>query len=189
MMLRLAIALSTALAAIASAAAQQQPRAPADKASPRPVQPAPAIGSGAYGFSPWMKFCGRDKNDPAAPQICLTVLEVKHRDASPSAGVALIEGAGKTMLRVTLPLQVKRAAGARIAIDGEKPRSGAYVGCTSAVCLADFEAAPDVVAKLKTGRALELRGTGASGQPISYVLPLEGFARANEGPPSPPRTR
>ena len=185
MSFRIAIALSTALAMTGGAAAQ--PRAPAEKIR-RSAQPPEqqVIGSGAYAFSLWTKFCGRDKNDPAAPQICLTVLEVKHRDARPSAGVALIEGAGKTLFRVTLPAEVKRAAGAQIAIDGDKPRNGKFVSCNPSVCLADFEAAAEFIARLKAGHALRLRGTRATGQLISYLLPLDGFARANEGPPSAP---
>ena len=177
MILQIAIVLSMVLAGTAGAAAQS--RAPAEKIG-RPAQPPaqPAIGSGAYAFSPWTKFCGRDKNVPAAPQICLTMLEVKHRDASPSAGVALIEGTGKTMFRVTLPAEAKREAGARIAIDGEKPRGARFVNCNPRGCLADFEVAAEFVAQLKTGRALQLLGTRATGQPMGYVLPLAGFAAA-----------
>ena len=186
MVLGAAIALSMVLAVTAGAMAQPQPRA--EKFSPRPVQTLPPqiTGSGLYAYSAWVKFCGRNKGDPAAPQICLTVMEVKRHAGPFAAGAALIEGAGKTLFRVTLPADVKREAGARVAIDGEKPRSGKFVDCNPRGCLADFDASADFIARLKAGGVLHLRGTGPSGQ-MSYRLPLEGFAKANDGPPSTPR--
>jgi invasion protein IalB len=180
-----AAALSITLVAAGSAMAQ--PRIPAEKVSPRPVQTLPPqiTGSALYAYSPWVKFCGRDKGDPPAPQICLTAMEVKRQEGPFAAGAALIEGAGKTLFRVTLPAEVKRAAGARVAIDGETPRSGKFLDCNPRGCLADFDAGADFIARLKAGEVLHLRGTGPSG-PISYRLPLEGFAKANEGRPSAP---
>lgn len=184
MMLRLAIAGSIVLAAMVHATAQ--PRAPAEKFSPRPVPTLPPqiTGSGLYSYSAWTKFCGRNTNDPASPQICLTVMEVKRAAGPFAAGAALIEGADKTLFRVTLPADVKREAGARVAIDDEKPRSGKFVNCNPRGCLADFDVSAQFIARLKAGEVLHLRGTRAAGQTVSYRLPLDGFVKANDGPPS-----
>jgi invasion protein IalB len=183
MMLK-AAALSITLAATVHATAQ--PRAPAEKFSPRAVQTLPPqiTGSALYTYSGWTKFCGRDKNNSSAPQICLTVMEVKSQAGPFAAGAALIEGADKTLFRVTLPGDVKRGAGARVAIDGEKPRSGKFVNCNPRGCLADFETSAEFVAKLKAGAVLHLRGTRPAGRTVSYQLPLDGFVQANRGPPS-----
>ena len=196
----IAIALSAVLAAPAGAAAQPAapaekvlprpgvpPRMPAEKISPRPVQPPaePPIGSSANAFSPWTRFCGKD-NNPQAKEVCLTVKEARLETGQFLAGVALIEGADKTLFRVRLPPHIKREAGARIAIDSEKPRSGPFTTCDPRGCLADFEVTADFVTKLKAGYALELRGTSATGEPLSFRLPLEDFAKAHEGPPSAP---
>ncbi|MEA2870764.1 MAG: hypothetical protein QOH67_740 [Hyphomicrobiales bacterium] len=177
------------LAAASTAVAQVPPRV--EKISPRPVQTAPLppqiTGTELYAYSPWTKFCGRDKATPAAQQICLTVMEVKRHAGPFAAGVALIEGAGdKTVFRVTLPADVRREAGARIAVDGDKPLSGQFVTCNPRGCLADFEARREFVARLRAGKVLHLQGTRESGQAASYRLPLNGFVKANEGPPSAP---
>ncbi len=135
-----------------------------------------------------MKFCGRDKTDPAAQPICLTVLEVKRHAGPFAAGAALIESAGdKKIFRVTLPADVKRDAGARVAVDGDKPLAAKFVGCTARGCLADFEAGAEFVERLRSGEVLHLRGTGEKGQAVSFRLPLAGFVAANDGPPSTPR--
>jgi invasion protein IalB len=192
MILRLALSVLIALAAMPDAHAQTRPMQ--EKVTPRPVPAAPkglppqVTGTGLYVYSPWVKFCGRDKADPAAPQICLTMMEVRREVGPFAAGAALIEGAGENkILRVTLPPDVRRSAGARISVDSETPRSGGFAACNPQGCLADFAASPEFVARLKAGTLLHLRGTGPAGQPKSYRLPLADFAKANEGAPSTPR--
>lgn len=191
MILRLALSVLIALAAMPDVRAQTSPLP--EKVGPRPVQSAPkglppqVTGTALYVYSRWVKFCGRDQADPAAPQVCLTMMEVRREVGPFAAGAALIEGAGEKILRVTLPPDVQRSAGARISVDSEKPRSSSFAACNPRGCLADFAASPEFVAKLKAGTLLHLRGTGPAGQPKSYRLPLADFAKANEGAPSTPR--
>ncbi len=87
------------VALASTAMAEPAPRA--EKQSPRPVQPAPnplppqVMGTELFKYSPWVKLCGRDKSEPAAPLICLTMMEVRREVGPFAAGAALIEGAGE----------------------------------------------------------------------------------------------
>jgi len=177
--------------ALTSAAAAQRKQPPPEKFSPRPAQTAPqagAPGQPAIVHSPWVKYCGRDRNDAQAKETCLTVKEARLETGQFLAGAALIEQAGeaKKLFRVTLPLGMQLMPGARMFIDGETPRSGNFIACLPNGCLADFDVTPEFVMKLKTGRELNLQGVNLPGQVASYLLPLTDFARANEGPPTDP---
>jgi invasion protein IalB len=161
-----------------------QPHPIPEKISPIKLPPQ-VTGAELFVYTPWVKLCGR--SDAAGPQICLTVMEVKREAGSFAAGAALIEGAGdKKILRVTLPSDVQRSAGARVSIDNGAARDSSFATCNPRGCLADFEASAEFIAKLKAGALVHLRGTRASGKITSYRLPLADFARANEGAP---RTR
>jgi hypothetical protein len=54
-----------------AARAQSSPAQAARKALPPQV-----TGGALYVYTPWAKFCGKDRNDPAAA-LCLTVLKVR----------------------------------------------------------------------------------------------------------------
>jgi hypothetical protein len=53
--------------------------------------------------------------------------------------------------------------------------------------MADYEANPDMIAKLKKGQGLAVQGINSTGQPISVVLPLGDFGKAYDGPPTDPK--
>ena len=52
-------------------------------------------------------------------------------------------------------------------------------------CMADYKADADLIAKLKKGRSLVIQAFD-KGPPISFTLPLTGFANAYDGPASDP---
>jgi len=135
-----------------------------------------------------VKFCGRDKTDLQAKDVCLTVKEARLETGQFVAGAAVIERAGseQKLLRVTLPLGMQLMPGVRMFVDGEAPRTGPYVLCLPNGCMADFEVNGDFIAKLKKGRELQLQGINVPGQLASYLLPLGDFAKAFEGPPTDP---
>ena len=62
-----------------------------------------------------------------------------------------------------------------------------YVICFTNGCMADYEATPDMIGKLKKGQALVVQAINSTGQPISLVLPLADFAKAYDGPPTDPK--
>lgn len=205
MILRIVTAIAISLALGCAVQAQQRPRQPPEKYSPKPVQPPPATSPTApqtspgaqpltpsqpqaFVHSPWVKFCGRDKNDPQAKDVCLTVKEARLDTGQFVAGAAVIEQAGteQKLLRVTLPLGMQLMPGVRMFVDADAPRTGPYVLCLPNGCMADFAVNAEFIAKLKAGRELQLQGINMPGQVASYLLPLGDFAKAFDGPPSDP---
>jgi invasion protein IalB len=190
------------------------PAVPAPKATPRPAQPAqkappaakqpqqPAQGAPAdqqagappadqppIVYSPWTKFCGKDNNNPAAKEVCLTVKEARLETGQFLAGAALIEQSGeeKKLFRITLPLGMQLPQGTRMLLDKEPPMQGRYVVCLPNGCMADFDVTAEFVGKLKKGQNIMLQGINLPGQAASYTLPLAEFAKANEGPATDPK--
>jgi Invasion associated locus B (IalB) protein len=82
--------------------------------------------------------------------------------------------------------------GARIVIDKEPAFFSAFFTCFANGCMADYEATPELVGKLKTGEMLTIVAINLAGKAVSFSLPLadsggNGFAGANEGPPIDPK--
>jgi len=82
--------------------------------------------------------------------------------------------------------------GTRLTIDKEPPISGAVFTCFTNGCMADYEATPELVSKLKKGQMLQIQAINLAAAPISFALPLldssgNSFAGANEGPPIDPK--
>jgi invasion protein IalB len=178
----------------APAAAQKPPAAPA------PAAPAPQAGApGAPGempqliYSPWAKFCGKG-NDPTAKEVCFTGKDARTEAGQPVVAAALIEPEGepKKLFRVTLPSPLQLQYGTRIIIDKEPAISGAFFTCFANGCMADYEATPDLVGKLKKGQMLVIQAINLAAAAISFPLPLtdtsgNSFQKANEGPPTDPK--
>jgi invasion protein IalB len=213
------IAVSTIAATLLSAtgfsvdmaSAQQKPGAPAAK----PAAPAPAAGqkpaAGAAPpagqaapqnapsqmpqliYSPWAKFCGKGQ-DPNAKEVCFTGKDARTEAGQPVVAAALIEPEGepKKLFRVTLPSPLQLEFGTRLVIDKEQPISGRFFTCFANGCMADYEATPDLVAKLKKGQMLQIQAINLAANAISFPLPLadtsgNSFQKANDGPPTDPK--
>src|SRR5262245_60016049 len=76
--------------------------------------------------------------------------------------------------------------GTRVIVDNGEPMSAPYVICFNNGCMADYEVSGELIGKLKKGQGLVIHINGA-GQPISLVVPLQGFAKAHDGPPTDPK--
>jgi len=184
-----------------------KPPAPAAQAAPAPApapeaqQPAPAPAPGAPQggdqqqqvqliYSPWTKFCLKpNQQDPNAKQVCFTGKDARIESGMPVVAAVLIEPEGETkkILRVTLPLGMQLVHGTRVIVDQNQPMTAPYVICFTNGCMADYEATPDLIGKMKKGQGLAVQAINSTGQPISLVLPLGDFAKANEGPPTDPK--
>ena len=163
-------------------------RLPAEKVSPRPVQP-PTQAAPAHGtvYSPWVKYCGTDPAKPEANPVCLTVKEARLETGAFLAGAALIERAGeeKRLLRISVAAGIRIIPTARVFIDGEAMKTLPPPECLPNGCFAGFEVTADMIEKLKRGELLRLEGINIPGWIASW--PLEGFARAFDGAPTDPK--
>src|SRR5271169_2672946 len=141
-------------------------------------------------FSPWTKFCLKaNQNDPNSKQVCFTGKDARIESGMPVVAAVLIEPEGdpKKILRVTLPLGMQLIHGTRLILDQNQPMTAPYVICFTNGCMADYEANPDMIGKMKKGQGLVVQAINSTGQPISLVLPLSDFAKAYDGPPTDPK--
>jgi invasion protein IalB len=143
-------------------------------------------------YSPWAKFCGKG-NEPGAKEVCFTGKDVRTETGQLVAAAALIEPEGEPgkLFRVTLPSPLQLQYGTRIVIDKE-PITGAFSSCSVNGCVADYEATPELVSKLKRGQILQIQAINLAAAAITFPLPLvdssgNSFAGANEGPPTDPK--
>ena len=90
------------------------------------------------------------------------------------------DSTAKKLLRVMLPLGMDLRQGASIIIDDRERLSSSYVACENQGCVADFDAS-NLLNMLKHGHTLGIQGTNGQGKFLSFVLPLDDFARAYDG--------
>lgn len=185
-----------------AAPAPAKPAAPAKPGAPAPAAQKPgAPGAPAQGgpelpqlvYSPWAKFCGKGQ-DPNAKEVCFTGKDGRTEAGQPVVAAALIEPEGepKKLFRITLPSPLQLQFGTRLIIDKEQPISGAFFTCFANGCMADYEATPEFVTKLKKGQMLQIQAINLAANAITFPLPLtdtsgNSFLKANEGPPTDPK--
>jgi invasion protein IalB len=174
-----------------------RPATPAASTAPKPAAPGQAQAAAPempqLVYSPWAKFCGKG-NDPGAREVCFTGKDARTAAGQPVVAAALIEPEGepKKLFRVTLPSPLQLQYGARIVIDKEPPISGVFFSCFANGCMADYEATPELVGKLKKGQMLQIQAMNLAAAAITFPLPLadnsgNSFQKANEGPPTDPK--
>jgi invasion protein IalB len=141
-------------------------------------------------FSPWARYCAKgptgQSSEIRAKEVCFTAAD-GHLTSGQKLVIALLiepERADTKLLRVTLPLGVALVPGARIVIDEKEAMTAPYIVCLPKNgCMADYKADADLIEKLKKGRTLAIQAFD-KGRPISFTLPLTGFAKAYDGPAS-----
>ena len=142
--------------------------------------------------SPWTRYCAKGLTEQSSEirtkEVCFTASD-GHLTSGQKLVIALLiepEGGDTKLLRVTLPLGVALVPGARIVIDEKEAMTAPFVVCLPKNgCMADYKADTDLIEKLKKGRSLAIQAF-EKGRPISFTLPLTGFAKAYEGPASDP---
>ena len=142
--------------------------------------------------SPWTRYCAKGPTEQSSEirtkEVCFTASD-GHLTSGQKLVIALLiepEGGDTKLLRVTLPLGVALVPGARIVIDEKAAMTAPFVVCLPKNgCMADYKADTDLIEKLKKGRSLAIQAF-EKGRPISFTLPLTGFAKAYDGPASDP---
>jgi invasion protein IalB len=142
--------------------------------------------------SPWTRYCAEGlaekSSEITTKKVCFTASD-GHLTSGEKLVIALLiepEGGDAKLLRVTLPLGVGLVPGARIVIDEKEAMTAPFVVCLPKNgCMADYKAGADIVEKLKNGRILAIQAF-EKGRPISFTLPLTGFAKAYDGPAGDP---
>jgi invasion protein IalB len=169
--------------------AQQPPAKGQPKGQPKPDQKPPQSGEPQITYSAWIKVCQKGP-DANAKRVCFTGRDGRIESGMPVVAAVLIEADGdsKRLLRVTLPLGVSLRPGTRVVIDSGQPMTAPYVICVPNGCVADYEASGELIAKMKTGQAINVQAMSEAAQPISISLPLADFAKAYDGPPTDPKT-
>jgi invasion protein IalB len=172
----------------AKPAAQKQ--APAAKPAQQPAaapqqQAAPAQPQLMY--SPWVKFCGKNK-ETGNKQVCVVTKDGKLENGMPVAIVQLFEPEGQPkVLRVTVPLGMQLQHGTRVILDQEQPMQSPYKICFPVGCMSDYPVTDDMVTKMKKGKVITVQAINMQGTPISLPMPLADFAKALDGPPTDPK--
>jgi invasion protein IalB len=170
----------------------QQPAAPAPDQGQQ-GQPQQAQGGDQpqvqFIYSPWTKFCLKPNNDPAAKQMCFTGKDARIETGMPVVAAVIIEqdGEQKKILRVTLPLHMLLQQGTRVIVDQNQPLTAPYFLCIEGGCMADYEATPDLIAKMKKGQVLSVQAINQNHQPLTLPVPLADFGKAYDGPPTDPK--
>ena len=142
--------------------------------------------------SPWTRYCAKGLTEQSSEirtkGVCFTASD-GHLTSGQKLVIALLiepEGDDTKLLRVTLPLGVALVPGARIIIDEKEAMTAPFIVCLPKNgCMADYKADTDLIEKLKKGRSLAIQAV-EKGRPISFTLPLTGFAQAYDGPASDP---
>jgi invasion protein IalB len=183
--------------------AAPRPAAPARPAPARPpaaaVQPAPAPEAQAVApgpaprlpqfiYSPWAKLCSKGQ-DAQAKLLCITRKEARTESGQPVMAAALIEPQGEPnkLFRITVPNQLQIQSGTRVIVDQQPPLAGPFYTCFTDGCMADYEATPDLIVKLKHGQMLTIQAINLAGAMMNFPMPLVDFAKVNEGPPTDPK--
>jgi invasion protein IalB len=142
--------------------------------------------------SPWTRYCAKGLTEQSSEirtkKVCFTASDGHLTSGQKLVIVLLIEpeGGDTKLLRVTLPLGVALVPGARIVIDEKEAMTAPFVVCLPKHgCMADYGTDTDLIEKLKEGRSLAIQAF-EKGRPISFTLPLTGFAKAYDGPASDP---
>jgi invasion protein IalB len=209
------VAAALALAAVPAVQAQAPAQTPANKPKPPPKKPpaqpaqtpqqAPAQQQAAgpppaqmpnFVYSPWTKFCGPPPSNGQQPNpklMCFTGKDARTEQGVPVIAAALVEMEGEPQktFRITLPFGLSVSTGTRLIVDQNPPLQMPFMTCAplspNMGCIAQYDATPDLVSKLKSGQMLTIQAVNLQNQIVSFPLALADFAKANEGPATDPK--
>jgi invasion protein IalB len=199
-----ALMMSAAPMVLAQAPAQAPATKP--KPTPKPAQPKqpaaqpaqpPAAQMPNFVYSPWTKFCGPPPSNgqpqPNQKLMCFTGKDARTEQGVPVIAAALVEMEGEPQktFRITLPFGLSVSTGTRLIVDQNPPLQMPFMTCAplspNMGCIAQYDATPELVTKLKKGQMLTIQAVNLQNQIVSFPLALADFQKANEGPATDPK--
>src|SRR5262249_54424932 len=129
---------------------------------------------------------GQEQSTQQPPQennICVTFQERLNRagDFLVSAGIRQQGSSEGERLVVTVPLGVDLHAGPQVRVDGGKPVKLDYARCRPVGCTAEGKVPTEFVTAMRGGKEIAIEAKGPLGKPLTFALPLTGFAAAYDG--------
>jgi invasion protein IalB len=159
------------------------------------------------GQSAWVKLCENTKSDDSGQErdvrICLTHHERLDGNSGMvlvSAAIRQIEGQDKQHLMIMVPLGMLQPPGLRATIYTQDLWQKAekkevvdekalyqlrlkFALCHPVGCTAEIEANPEIIEWMRRGGGMVVYAINATGKPVAFPVPLNGFASSYAGPP------
>jgi invasion protein IalB len=137
-------------------------------------------------FSDWTKLCFRGVQGADTKMVCRTSINGKWDTGQIALKVDLIEreDAAVTRLQIFVPPGSFLQPGMKLTVDKNSSMNIPYTICVANGCVAASVADASFVRALESGRMLSLEGVNANVVTAITLLPLDGFAKAHQGPPA-----
>jgi invasion protein IalB len=137
-------------------------------------------------FSDWTKLCFRGVQGADTKMVCRTSINGKWDTGQIALKVDLIEreDTAVTRLQIFVPPGTLLQPGMKLAVDKNSSMNIPYTICVANGCVAASVADASFVRALESGRMLSLEGVNANVVTVVTLLPLDGFAKAHQGPPA-----
>jgi invasion protein IalB len=137
-------------------------------------------------FSDWTKLCFRGVQGADTKMVCRTSINGKWDTGQVALKVDLIEREDTTVtrLQIFVPPGSFLQPGMKLTVDKNSSMNIPYTICVANGCVAASVADASFVRALESGRVLSLEGVNANVVTTITLLPLDGFAKAHQGPPA-----
>jgi invasion protein IalB len=137
-------------------------------------------------FSDWTKLCFRGVQGADTKMVCRTSINGKWDTGQIALKVDLIEreDAAVARLQIFIPPGSFLQPGMKLTVDKNSSMNIPYTICVANGCVAASVADASFVRALESGRMLSLEGVNANVVTAITLLPLDGFAKAHQGPPA-----
>jgi invasion protein IalB len=137
-------------------------------------------------FSDWTKLCFRGVQAADTKMVCRTSINGKWDTGQVALKVDLIEREDTTVtrLQIFVPPGSFLQPGMKLTVDKNSSMNIPYTICVANGCVAASVADASFVRALESGRVLSLEGVNANVVTTITLLPLDGFAKAHQGPPA-----
>ena len=155
-------------------------------ARPKEKSPAVARGPARSELTPtgaaWVKVCFEEPQ--TRRQTCYTTRDFAEEGGTPILSLEAFETKGEEsmLLRIFLPLGLALKRGVRIGFERGEVESGAFEACFPAGCYASSAVPAGFVDAMRRGGRLLISVKKLSGEELGFLLPLEGFGKAFDGP-------